>query len=509
MAPARAFYDAADRSTVHHAANRVAEPPARLRQNAALVGTPRRSRIVRLPRRDLARPAHGCGATRRSCSMGQMPSSTASRTATSWPAGTPGSSITGVSRAPIGDWPLLQHVPDLVSIALGADSHDTRELVFVVLSAAGLVGAAAAARVALRLAGQPAWFWGFLVAASGVPAPRVRALDSRRGPQRPGCSSSSSRWRCVQAPPPLIAAAALAACLTKETSYPFVVVLGLTGLLLARSRTGRPIRRHLVWGAGGVAAGALAASLFNVARFGSVLNTNYLERELHTPGVLRPLEYALALFVSPNGGMAVYWPAACARAACRVSSFRSSSRSGMRLPQWPALVLVGLTVALTLGFAAWWDPFGAGYGPRLTLPWVLPLVLLALVAYGSLLGPLTARLLAPTWRPARRLPGRLHARAPARRAPLEPRGHGQLLRGGDDAVRRALAWRSRGVARVPVEASLVRPPPHAGPLRRGGRHDRRCHDERRARARPARRAARPSPGLGGASAGTLGFVGGG
>jgi hypothetical protein len=141
----------------------------------------------------------------------------------------------------------------------------------------------------------------------------------------------------------------------------------------------------------------VAASLFNVVRFGSVLNTNYLEPELHTPGVARPLEYALALVVSPNGGVAFAWPAATVLllTACLVPLVL---RSGRGLELRTALVLVGVMVALTLGFAAWWDPFGSGYGPRLTVPWVLPLVLLALVAYGPALGKLAARLLEPWWR---------------------------------------------------------------------------------------------------------------
>jgi hypothetical protein len=127
------------------------------------------------------------------------------------------------------------------------------------------------------------------------------------------------------------------------------------------------------------------------------LNTNYLEPELHTPGVLRPLEYSLALVLSPNGGMAVYWPAACAILALACLLPLAFER-GADLPQWPALVIVAVVVALTLGFATWWDPFGSGYGPRLALPWVLPLVLLALAAYGRELGALTARFLAPIWR---------------------------------------------------------------------------------------------------------------
>ena len=152
-----------------------------------------------------------------------------------------------------------------------------------------------------------------------------------------------------------------------------------------------PIRSHVLWGAGGVAVGILATSLFNVVRFGSVLNTNYLEPELHTPGVIRPLEYGLAIVLSPNGGVAVYWPAACAILAL-ACFLPLALRQGSDLPQWPALVIVGVVVALTLGFAAWWDPFGSGYGPRLALPWVLPLVLLALAAYGPELGALMGAL---------------------------------------------------------------------------------------------------------------------
>jgi hypothetical protein len=298
--------------------------------------------------------------------------------------------------SPIGDWPLLQHVPDLLAIGFGADAHDTRELVLVVLSVAGLVVAVAAAHVALSRAGQPAWFWGFLAVLLASPL-LVYGRSTAGEALATGLLVLLVAVTVARAPPPVIAVAAGMACLTKETSYPFVVVLGLAGLLLARDRTRKPIRPHVLWGAGGVAAGILAASLFNVVRFGSVLNTNYLEPELHTPGVIRPLEYAFALVLSPNRGMAVSWPAACAILvlACVLPLV---VRPRADLPWWPALVLLGVVVALTLGFAAWWDPFGSGYGPRLAIPWVLPLVLLALSAYGSVLGTLTARLLAPTWR---------------------------------------------------------------------------------------------------------------
>jgi hypothetical protein len=66
---------------------------------------------------------------------------------------------------------------------------------------------------------------------------------------------------------------------------------------------------------------------------------------------------------------------------------------------WPAVVLLLVILGLTIGFASWWTPFGwSAIGPRLALPWGLPLVLLALVAYGNVLRPHVARLLASPWR---------------------------------------------------------------------------------------------------------------
>jgi hypothetical protein len=298
--------------------------------------------------------------------------------------------------SPIGDWPLLQHIPDLISIGLGAEAHPTRELVFVLLSVAGVVASVALSWVALSRAGQAAWFWGFLLIVISGPL-IVYGRTTAGEALATGLLVSLVAAAVLYAPPHVVALVAMAASLTKETSYPFVAVLLVLGLLLARRRTGMPVRRRLLWGGAGIAVAIVLASLFNVVRFGSVLNTNYLEPELHTSGLSRPLEYALALLVSPNGGMVVFWPAASAvlLAACLLPLVFPS---GLHLDHRPALALIGVIGGLTLGFATWWDPFGSGYGPRLALPWILPLVLIALVAYGDSIGNLASRLLAPFWR---------------------------------------------------------------------------------------------------------------
>jgi len=297
--------------------------------------------------------------------------------------------------SPIGDWPLLQHIPDLTAFELGLNGHHARELVLVVLGVAGITASVALAYLVLRRAEQQAWFWGFLFVL--LSSPLIAYAGTTAGEAlAAGLLVCLVAAALLPAPRPLFALAASAACFTKETSYPFVIALGVLALLLMRRRTGQSIRGHLFWGAGGVALAIVMASLFNIVRFGSVLNQNYLEPQLHTPTVSRVLEYFVALFVSPSGGAFIFWPAASVLVA--LACLLPLTTPGRHLHLLPALVLIAVVVGVSISLASWWSPFGwAEYGPRLTLPWVLPLVLLALVAYGEPLGRIAYRSLAPTW----------------------------------------------------------------------------------------------------------------
>jgi hypothetical protein len=288
-------------------------------------------------------------------------------------------------------------VPDLISVELGVTSHPDRTRILALLSVAGVVGAVILARVVLSRVGQAAWFWGFLFIALSGPA-IVYARTTWGEMLATGLLVGLVAATLLPARPPVVALAALGAALTKETVYPFVLALGLLGLVLARRRTGTPIRSHVAWGAAGLAGGVVLASLFNVVRFGNVLNTNYLEPELHTPGIGRKLEYTFAVLVAPNGGVFTFWPAAgiVLLAACLLP-FVSRPRGAVDTR--PALVLAGVIVVLAVGFASWWTPFGwSGYGPRFFSPWILPLVLVALAAYGEPLREPARRFLAPLWR---------------------------------------------------------------------------------------------------------------
>jgi hypothetical protein len=297
---------------------------------------------------------------------------------------------------PIGYWPLLQHIPDVLSIELGAESHPDRTRILALLSVAGVVGCVVLARLVLSRVRQPASFWGFVFVI--LSSPFIAYARTTVGEMlAAGLLVCLVAATVLQVHPALVGLAALGACLTKETSYPFVVAFGLLGLVLARRRTGRPIRPHVIGGAVGVALGFLLASLLNVVRFGSILNTNYLHSDFRTPGIGRTLEYAAALLVSPSGGIVVYWLSASVLvvAACFLPFMSRRSDLDVR----PALVLIASGLGLVFGLASWWTPFGwTSYGPRLSLPWIPAIVLICLVAYGDALAPLAARLLAPSWR---------------------------------------------------------------------------------------------------------------
>jgi hypothetical protein len=295
---------------------------------------------------------------------------------------------------PIGYWPLLQHIPDVISIKLGLTSHPARTRVLVFLGVAGLVACVGLAWPVLRRFGVSAWFWGFVFVMLASPFLTY-------GRQTVGETFAAGLLVCLvaacalQAPGPVVALAAFGAAVTKETSYPFVVAFGVLALVLARRRTGRPIRPQLLWGAAGLVVAIVAASLLNVVRFGSVLNTNYLNHDFRTPGLGRKLEYVVALLVSPSGGIFVFWLFASLLigAAC-ILPFLARGRLDRR----PAVVLIVVVAALLFGLATWWTPFGwTSYGPRLTLPWIPALVLIALIAYGDALAGVARRVLAPAW----------------------------------------------------------------------------------------------------------------
>jgi hypothetical protein len=196
----------------------------------------------------------------------------------------------------------------------------------------------------------------------------------------------------------LLAASAWLAGMTKETAAPILIALALIALFGTGAARRRPARPVLAGLALGLVLAVATNALLNVLRYGTLTNVLYLdvaadEYGLEGVPVAHRLDFFAALLVSPNGGLAPFWPAAVLLLAGVAICGVRSRREGVAR-WWPAAALVGIFLALNAGFASYFTPFGwQAWGPRYTIPWVPALALLAVAAYGDELGRLAGRLL--------------------------------------------------------------------------------------------------------------------
>lgn len=169
-----------------------------------------------------------------------------------------------------------------------------------------------------------------------------------------------------------------AACLGKETLFPFVIVL-----TLAAGRDAHdgwlPPRRLTTAVLGGALCAVLASVAFNLFRFGSPRNLVYLRPELRTDGLDNTANFLAAVWVAPAGGIAWFWPAAVIALAATGAagvSLAIRGRGGWAAAAGPLAVVLTF-VAFTVGLATWFSPLGwIAWGPRLALP-IVPGALVA------------------------------------------------------------------------------------------------------------------------------------
>jgi hypothetical protein len=116
---------------------------------------------------------------------------------------------------------------------------------------------------------------------------------------------------------------------------------------------------------------------FNTLRFGSIWNETYLQpHDIVHPWTWRA-QYCVALWISPNGGVAAFWPT---MVFLLIGPIVMALRSGESSRS--AVLVILLLGVLTLGNSAWYTPFGwEGWGPRLMLPWLPASLLLLMRGY--------------------------------------------------------------------------------------------------------------------------------
>jgi hypothetical protein len=170
--------------------------------------------------------------------------------------------------------------------------------------------------------------------------------------------------------------------ITKEVAPPLLVGVWLTGLWMRRRELDRQqITWHLILMVLAALLAVASNAALNLLRYGSLLNTHYLSDELHVPKWSWRLEWCLALWLAPNGGVLFFWPTyfALLLGTLAIATRRAFRREGADISTHVALALLAI---VTVGLSDWYTPFGWwSWGPRLLLPW-LPAALL-LVLRGS------------------------------------------------------------------------------------------------------------------------------
>lgn len=175
----------------------------------------------------------------------------------------------------------------------------------------------------------------------------------------------------TNANPGWIGLAAGLAVLSKDTAVPFVIIIGLIAILALGSPEGRGRRRRALAGLfSGAAVGLIVLALSNLMRWGSVVNESYTDPLYRMPAGQVPSAFG-GLWLSPNGGLLVFWPLAVTLiGGAAIVAIVRLIRAPRAVQTWWAPALVACTaIGSQLLLASWWAPFGwAAWGPRLSLP---------------------------------------------------------------------------------------------------------------------------------------------
>jgi hypothetical protein len=126
--------------------------------------------------------------------------------------------------------------------------------------------------------------------------------------------------------------------------------------------------------------GVAGNSAFNLFRFGTLLTHGYEGPDMFIHDVSIQISYFFAQWISPAGGMIVFWPSFAVLLGMLLFFI-------VRVPNLrkiPGFVIFAILTGLSLGLSKWYSPLG-GYcwGARFFLPWIPGLAFYALWSYSD------------------------------------------------------------------------------------------------------------------------------
>jgi hypothetical protein len=197
--------------------------------------------------------------------------------------------------------------------------------------------------------------------------------------------------------------------ISKETAFPFILLLGLLGTALHNPAWDRTSWQLLRWKS--ILAGCVVTIClnigFNYLRFKSIFNLAYLTclpyiKMLSWKG---QLSFFLGIWFSPNGGVGPFWLTwfflwlllgwwVSRKVLFGARPFQERIRFSV-----PYILTAAVLGGLTLGFSRWVSPLGWDcWGPRFMIPWLPAVGYILVVAYGSRWERFFSQLLKPFWK---------------------------------------------------------------------------------------------------------------
>lgn len=182
----------------------------------------------------------------------------------------------------------------------------------------------------------------------------------------------------------IIAVTLMIAGFTKETAIPFLLIIGVLSLFISPQYKDDTKRKPIIGMIVGTLLTLLFSFLFNIFKYGSVINEEYNRQlAINPPNIGQVLQNFVGLILAPSGGIVEFWPIAASVILIGIIIGITSLMKRRYYQQWlPGVTVFVVLLFMIVGFSLWAFPFGwVAWGPRFIIPWIPTLVLMLLIAY--------------------------------------------------------------------------------------------------------------------------------